>query len=164
MRGAVAHLAGGADVTFLVLAAALLVLGVALVRGGDRRLLGIALIAGAIGLAGGAVTFGDAGPTDARVAIVTPTEGERVEAGDVPLAVDLSGGTLVGEGGGDAGGAATQGHLHVSVDGRLQSMPSAERQIVPLEPGAHRLTVEFVDVRHRPFSPRILDEVEVTAA
>jgi hypothetical protein len=50
-----------------------------------------------------------------------------------------------------------EGHLHVSVDGRLISMTSGLRQTLPhLDPGRHLIQVEFVAADHLPFDPRVL--------
>ena len=122
----------------------------------------------------GGAACGDDEP-EVAVSIVTPEDGAQVSAGEpVQLEVDLQGGELVGgheeghteeaEGAGGEGQGENVGHLHVFVDGKLQSMPESLTPEVEFTPGAHTVMVEFVDEQHRQLSPRITDEIQVEAA
>ena len=134
----------------------------------------IALVFAAVALMlGGAACGGD--EPEVAVSIVTPEDGAQVSAGEpVQLEVDLQGGELVGghdeEGHTEEEGAAAEaeaenvGHLHVFVDGKLQSMPESLTPQLELTPGAHTVMVEFVDEQHRQLSPRITDEIQLEAA
>jgi Family of unknown function (DUF6130) len=52
-----------------------------------------------------------------------------------------------------------QGHVHVTLDGRLISMNYGLSEALPkLAPGTHVLQVEFVAADHLPFEPRIMTQ------
>jgi hypothetical protein len=67
------------------------------------------------------------------------------------------GGATVARSASDTG----KGHLHVYVDDQLQQMPYSTTTTVRLEPGSHRLTVEYVDPQHVSYSPRIATSTRV---
>jgi hypothetical protein len=48
------------------------------------------------------------------------------------------------------------GHLHLFVDGRLEQMPYGTESELRLEPGRHRITVEYVNFEHVSFEPRVV--------
>jgi hypothetical protein len=53
-----------------------------------------------------------------------------------------------------------EGHVHVLLDDTLISMIEGLEQVIPnVEPGMHRLTVEFVANDHAPFDPRVVTVV-----
>lgn len=91
------------------------------------------------------------------IAIDEPTPGEHVSGPALGVAIDLIDGKLVPMS--TTKLTADTGHLHLYLDGRLVSMGSgALRESVPidaLDPGAHRLRVEFVAADHGPFEPRV---------
>jgi hypothetical protein len=48
-----------------------------------------------------------------------------------------------------------EGHIHLSVDGRLVSMTTGLTADIAASPGPHELVAEFVAVDHGPFDPRV---------
>jgi hypothetical protein len=94
----------------------------------------------------------------AELGILTPSSGDVVDPGAVPLRISLEGAQLVE-------GASTdiepdEGHLHVLLDGELVDMTSGLRGRLPdVEPGRHVLRVEFVAADHAPFDPRVVADV-----
>lgn len=159
---------GGPEIEFLILAGAMLVLGVAFFfQKGVKPIVSLILVLGAFALSAGAFIFksdtstAPAAAIDAAITIESPAAGDTVPANDpLQLTVDLQGGRLTAE---NASDDPRDGHLHVYVDGELISMPTTATPEVELEPGLHEITVEFTQADHRSFEPRILDTVEVTA-
>jgi hypothetical protein len=99
--------------------------------------------------------------TNARLAIVSPAEGDVVPAGKVPVEVSLTGGKLAGVG--STTNTAGEGHLHLALDGRLVSMTGEATQTVELPPGEHTLTAEYVANDHAPFCRRVTARRRITA-
>jgi hypothetical protein len=98
--------------------------------------------------------------TEATLEVLSPTAGQVLSSGDVPLKLDLQGGKV-------ASLASTknvpgEGHLHISIDGRLASMTGEEDQVLQVPPGEHELEVEFVANDHAPFCKRVNDRVRFT--
>jgi hypothetical protein len=91
--------------------------------------------------------------------IVSPKNAATVPATGTALEVSLAGATLTTVTSQNI--SPDDGHLHVSVDGRLISMTSGLRQELPaLEPGRHLIQVEFVAADHLPFDPRVLTRAQ----
>lgn len=91
----------------------------------------------------------------ARLAVVSPENGEIVRGSTVELRVELEGARLVPQTTTDT--APDEGHLHVLLDEELISMTEGTEQEIPdVVPGMHRLTVEFVASDHAPFDPRVV--------
>jgi hypothetical protein len=91
--------------------------------------------------------------------IMSPKNGATVPATGTALEVSLAGATLTTVTSQNI--SPDEGHLHVSVDGRLISMTSGLRQELPaLEPGRHLIQVEFVAADHLPFDPRVLTRAQ----
>lgn len=158
---------GGPEIELLILAGAMLVLGVVFFfQKSVKPILSLVLVLGAFAVSGGAFVFKSDGSAEATairatISIVEPAEGARVPANEpVPVEIDLQGGTLTAE---SRSEDDTEGHLHVYVDGELVSMPATDAPEVELEPGSHEITVEFTQADHRSYEPRILDSIEVTA-
>jgi hypothetical protein len=102
---------------------------------------------------------GDSASSDASVQIVAPEEGATLDAGEpVEVEVELTNGSLA-----SSAEATSGGHLHLSVDGKLQQMPYSTSMEVTLEEGAQEITVEYVDLEHVSFDPVIEDTIQVTA-
>jgi hypothetical protein len=105
---------------------------------------------------GGSPSASAPGPrpsTSARLAIVSPSNGQVVGGGDVHVKLSLSGARIV---------AATtrnirpdQGHIHLFLDNQIVSMNFGLTQDIPnVKPGSHVLRAEFVASDHLPFDPR----------
>ncbi|MDQ4142792.1 MAG: DUF4399 domain-containing protein [Actinomycetota bacterium] len=158
-----AHAVGssGPHVEFLVMAGALLVLGVLFyVQKAVKPVVSVVLVVLAIALGSGAFFLEEESVAQGRsVAITEPKPGDTVEADEpTTLLVAVNGGALAGE-----SNEANAGHLHVYVDGAVVDMPSRSRMEVVLPRGRHTLAVEYVDAEHRPFDPVVKDEIEVEA-
>jgi hypothetical protein len=165
---------GGPDIEMLLLAVALLFLGVTFfIQKSTKPAVPVVLLVGALGVGAGAFAVGassdehsdSAGvvsaPDGVAVTISSPAEGDTVPAGEaVPVTVELSGAELTSE---TESEDPTQGHLHIFVDDRIVSMPSTTSNEVELEPGEHTIVVEFTTADHRSFEPRIQDAITVTA-
>jgi hypothetical protein len=167
--------AGGPDIEMLLLAAALLFLGVTFfVQKTTKPAVPVVLLVAALGVGAGAFAVGAsstddhsgndgvvAAPNGVVVSITAPADGDTVSAGEsVEVTVELTGADLT-----DATTSEdpTEGHLHIFVDGTIISMPSTTTNEVELEPGDHTIAVEFTTADHRSFDPRIQDEINVTA-
>lgn len=120
-------------------------------------LLGLALVTGSIAVPrlGG----GDSHSSNARAEIVMPEEGaELAEGRPVNVKVELTNGTIARSASDTSGG-----HMHLYMDGKLQSMPHSLEAEVTFTRGEHVLRVEFVDAQHLSYEPPVEDEVTVTA-
>ena len=97
----------------------------------------------------------------ASLSFERPSPGQDVSAQELPVVLRLEGGRIV---------SATsttlrpdEGHIHLSLDGRLISMTYGTLQTVDLRdarPGEHQLEAEFVAGDHGPFNPRVTASVE----
>lgn len=95
--------------------------------------------------------------TQAAVEIISPTEGQAVPGGQVGISVELTGGEIASVS--STANTPGEGHLHISVDGRLASMTGATNQTLDLPPGVRELSVEYVANDHAPFCVRVSDRV-----
>lgn len=98
--------------------------------------------------------------TQANIRIVSPSENETLQSGDVDLELELTGGEIASLS--TVENRPDEGHLHVTVDGRLASMTGSEDQTIQVEPGRHDLEVEYVANDHAPFCKRVVDRVRFT--
>jgi hypothetical protein len=138
---------------------------------GLRRVEGIglgALAAGCLCVATALPFFIRPGPsvfrprTTATIRVISPRPNEVIRADQVQVAVRVEGGrvvpftstTLV----------PNEGHVHISLDGRLVSMLAGTTTIVPVSPGEHTLQVEFVAIDHGSFDPRVRASVTFRVA
>jgi hypothetical protein len=155
---------GGPEIEVLLLAGALLYLGVYLfVRKAATPIVsvGLVVVALAVGLGSFAMGGSSSASTNVTIDITSPVGGALVEANTpVEVVTRVRGGRLVSSTeaqGGDVG------HLHVYVDEELIAMPTATTYPVELDRGRHTLTVEFTRADHQSFSPQITDQIQVTA-
>ena len=101
-----------------------------------------------------------AGPrpkSTAAIAIASPAPGERISGGTLHVRIQLTGGTIVPQT--SASLSPDKGHIHLSIDGKVVSMAYGVEQDVPVTPGTHLLTAEFVATDHFPFNPRVIKTV-----
>jgi hypothetical protein len=129
-----------------------------------RRIVSVVMVAGLLTACGGG-SDGAGSPTGAvpierpastaELEIVEPTAGSVIEDTTVELRVRLDDATIVPETTTDV--VPDEGHLHVLLDDELISMTEGLEQSIPdVEPGPHRITVEFVASDHAPFDPRVV--------
>ena len=104
-------------------------------------------------------------PSTARIAstavfeIVSPTDGQVVGK-RLKLQFGLTGARILATGTTKIRG--DEGHIHVSIDGKLLGMTFGLSQVIDtgdFAPGPHLLEVEFVRGDHVPFSPRVVRTV-----
>jgi hypothetical protein len=165
--------AGGPEIELLLLAVALLFLGVTFfVQKTTKPAVPVVLLVGALAVGAGSFAVGGsdehtgtegttAAPEGLGVTITSPADGDTVPAGEpVVVEVEVTGGELTSD---TESEDPTQGHLHIFVDGSVISMPSTTTNEVELEPGDRTIAVEFTTADHRSFEPPIQDEIDVTA-
>jgi hypothetical protein len=94
----------------------------------------------------------------AKLAIITPANGQVVHGTTVQMKVRLRDATIVPATTADI--VPNEGHLHVILDDQLISMTGQTTQLLSnLTPGQHLLKVEFVASDHAPFDPRVIAAV-----
>lgn len=161
---ALAHTAtsGGPNTEIVLLGVGALVLAAVFFfqKSAPRRTSVVLAVAGVAAIAGAFTLTAGSGSDhhDVSIAIVSPADGATLEAGAVPVEIELAGAELASESSTD-----DAGHLHVYVDGEVVDMPSALEVEVELGPGEHDLEVEFVDADHRALDPPVTDAVSITA-
>jgi len=98
--------------------------------------------------------------TDARLEIISPTPNE-VTGPNVPIQFAVQGATVSPPD--KLKLVANEGHIHVSVDGKLVVMSyGLSTEVTGLSPGPHALQAEFVANDHLPFADRVLAAVIFT--
>jgi hypothetical protein len=131
----------------------------------DRSLFLVALVAAVLMACGPDSNGGSSGTSSARPAtsaqltILSPAPNE-VTSPDVNVTLDLQDGEVVSRTSGEP--SSTEGHIHLSVDGKIVSMAYGLSQAVHLEPGVHTVQAEFVAVDHLPFANRVVAAVVFT--
>jgi len=100
--------------------------------------------------------------TQAQIEIVSPAEGQQFPESNVPVELEVTGGKIASVG--STQNKPGEGHLHISVDGRLASMTGEAAQTLELPAGPHKLDVEYVANDHAPFCTRVIDSASFTAA
>ena len=101
----------------------------------------------------------------ATLTITKPTPGQVVHGNDLTVVMTLPGGTIVNTSSTKL--APNTGHIHLSIDGKLESMTYGLVQVLDLydfAPGPHTLLAEFVANDHGPFDPRVTATVTFTKA
>jgi hypothetical protein len=100
--------------------------------------------------------------TQAQIQIVSPSEGQQFPDAKVPVEMKITGGKITSVG--STQNKPGEGHLHISVDGRLASMTGSNAQTLELPAGRHKLEVEYVANDHAPFCTRVIDTASFTVA
>lgn len=91
--------------------------------------------------------------TDAKVTIISPTQGEVVHGTMVNVVIGLSGATVTRTYSTNIN--PREGHIHLYLDNQLIYMNYTLQQEVPVHPGLqYTLYAEFVAADHFPFNPR----------
>ena len=97
--------------------------------------------------------------TPAQLQILAPTPNQVVVGSTIDLKLAITGATVVAPSQ-VTGISPTEGHIHVSVDGKLVSMTyGLSQQLAGLSPGTHTVQAEFVASDHRPFANRVVAAV-----
>jgi hypothetical protein len=96
----------------------------------------------------------------ATVSIVEPAHGAELSGLEVRVRVALTGGEVVYQT--TTGLTPNEGHIHLTLDGKLVSMLSGLDQTLRVTPGLHLLEAEFVATDHLRFEPRVLTTVTFT--
>lgn len=153
----------GPNTEILLLGAGMIVLAAVFFfqKSASRQASMILAVLGAAAVTGAFTLAKDSGGddhVDAAIAIASPEDGATVEAGAIPVEIDLTGAELAGE-----SSSEDAGHVHVYVDGEVVDMPSSLDVEVDLEAGEHELEVEFVDADHAALDPPVADSVTITA-
>jgi hypothetical protein len=95
--------------------------------------------------------------TDAKLQILAPTA-NQVTGPNVTVQLNLIGAKVVPQTSGPL--RPDEGHIHVSVDGKIVSMAyTTSQEINGLSPGEHSLQAEFVAADHAPFKNRVITAV-----
>jgi len=97
--------------------------------------------------------------TTAHLVVLSPREGEVFTGNPASISVEVrvDGGRIVPTTSFRL--VPNEGHVHLSLDGKLVSMTSGTRTFITAPPGPHELQVEFVAVDHAPFDPRVIVRV-----
>jgi hypothetical protein len=133
----------------------------------SRRLVGalalvVALAAGCNGESGGGTPTSAPRPgSTGTLSILEPTPGTVVSGGTIHVKVKVDGARILA----DPGIVAVrpdEGHIHVSLDGKVQNMLYDDETDVAVTPGRHLLEVEFVAGDHIRFVPAVKQAVTFT--
>ncbi len=101
----------------------------------------------------------------ATLSFEEPSPGRPVAGDELAVVLRLRGGRVISTTSTDL--RPEEGHIHLSLDGRLVSMTYGTLQTVDLSgaaPGVHELDAEFVAADHAPFDPRVTASVEFEVA
>jgi hypothetical protein len=101
----------------------------------------------------------------AKIAFLSPTNGQAFTGGSVtvPVRLSLSGAHIVDQT--TTHITPTTGHVHLYLDNQIVSMNYSLDATVPgVKPGQHILRAEFVAADHLPFDPRVLTLVTFTVS
>ena len=110
-----------------------------------------------LGACGGDTSGSGARPsTQARLEIVRPSPNQILPP-TFRLELNLMGATVVPESAAGGPLRGNEGHIHVTLDGKLVSMTyGTSQELKDLPPGPHNIQAEFVAADHAPFSNRVI--------
>jgi hypothetical protein len=109
---------------------------------------------------GGGTSTGGATPTTARlsspatVSIVSPAPGAVITGTTVHVVLAITGATITQQV--TTNVRPDQGHVHLYLDGSIESLNSSLAEDIPVHPGNYELHAEFVASDHLPFEPRVI--------
>ena len=94
----------------------------------------------------------------AKLALISPTQGEVFTTSSIPVKVSLDDAKIVPTTSTNL--KPDEGHLHLYLDNQIVSMNyQADTVLHDVKPGQHLLRVEFVATDHAPFEPRVIAQV-----
>lgn len=96
------------------------------------------------------------------ISIVEPKAGQTVTGGTLHVKVAVEGATILNNPN-VVKPTPSQGHVHLSIDGKVVSMVYGPDQDVAVTPGRHLLEAEFVAGDHLPFNPRVAQKTTFVA-
>jgi hypothetical protein len=96
------------------------------------------------------------------ISIVEPKAGQTVTGGTLHVKVAVDGATILNNPN-VVKPTPSQGHVHLSIDGKVVSMVYGPDQDVAVTPGRHLLEAEFVAGDHLPFNPRVAQKTTFVA-
>jgi hypothetical protein len=112
---------------------------------------------------GGGTTAKERPSSTAKVTIVEPRAGDVITSKNLTVKLDLDGGKIVNVVDQDL--TPDEGHVHVSVDGKILTQTfGLEQKLKAPKDGRHLLQAEFVARDHGPFDPRVLSTVTFEVA
>ena len=111
----------------------------------------------ALGACGGSSSSSGPRPTTtARLEILNPTPNQNLPT-TFELRLNLIGATVVDADTVQKPNRSDEGHIHVTLDGRLVSMTyGTSQELKDIPPGPHNLQAEFVATDHAPFANRVI--------
>jgi hypothetical protein len=100
--------------------------------------------------------------TDAKLLILSPTP-NQVTGPNITLQFQVTGGTVLPPAQATGPLRGDQGHIHVSLDGKLVQMAySTHADLSGLSPGPHSVSASWVATDHLPFANRVVADVLFT--
>jgi len=90
----------------------------------------------------------------AQLQILEPAAGATIPGGTVTVKLALDGARIVPAATKDI--KPDEGHVHLTMDDKLQSMTFGLEDQIQAPPGTHLLLAEFVAGDHAPFNPRVI--------
>lgn len=90
----------------------------------------------------------------AKMTIIEPAQGAVITGNKLRVRIALEGGEIIPQATQDI--KPDEGHVHLSLDGKLSTMTYGLDQEIDVTPGPHILQVEFVAGDHAPFQPRVI--------
>ena len=97
-----------------------------------------------------------------KISIVEPTPGKVVNGGTMHVKLVVDGARIL-DNPNVVQPKPDEGHVHLSLDGKVVSMTYGTEQDIAVTPGRHLLEAEFVAGDHLPFSPRVAQKTTFTA-
>lgn len=97
--------------------------------------------------------------SDAKMAIVEPAQGAKITGNKLRVVISLEGGKIIPQATKNI--KPNEGHIHLSLDGKLSTMTYGLDQAIEVTPGRHILQAEFVAGDHAPFKPRIISARQI---